>query len=238
MKGLCVISARGGSQGLPGKNVRPLLGKPLIAWSIEHALAAPDIDYVVVSTDSAEIAAVAEAAGALVPFRRPAELAGSETGKFQVWQHALRACEAHFQEQFEFYLDLDCTNPLRDVEDISKAIGQFRELRPTGVDAVFSVCESRKNPYFNMLEIEHGYLRMCKSMPDTVVRRQDAPLVLDHVGSIYVLSPSFLKGKANHLLEGRTVGYDIGRDKSFDVDSALDFALIEFLMRRKLGIPY
>src|ERR1700722_1416381 len=125
MTGLCVISARGGSQGLPGKNIRPLLGKPLIVWSIEHALAAPEIDRVVVSTDSEAIAAVAEGAGALVPFRRPAELASSEAGKFQVWQHALRACEAHFHQEFEFFLDLDCTNPLRDVEDISRAIAQF-----------------------------------------------------------------------------------------------------------------
>ena len=234
MKGLCVISARGGSQGLPGKNIRILLGKPLIVWSIEHALSAPEVDHVVVSTDSDRIAAVAEAAGALVPFRRPAALASSEAGKFQVWQHALRACEAHFGEEFDFYLDLDCTNPLRDVEDISRAIAQFRAARAQGFDAVFSVCESRKNPYFNMLEVENGVLRMCKSMPDTVVRRQDAPLVLDHVGSIYVLNPAFLKSRAGHLLEGRTIGYDIGRDKSFDVDSALDFDRIEFLMRRKL----
>jgi len=234
VKGLCVISARGGSQGVPGKNIRPLLGKPLIVWSIEHALAAPEVDYVVVSTDSEAIAAVSEAAGALVPFRRPAELASNTAGKFQVWQHALRACEAHFHEEFEFFLDLDCTNPLRDVADISGAIAQFRAARPQGIDAVFGVCEARKNPYFNMLEIEDGLLRMCKSLPHPIVCRQDAPQVLDHVGSIYVLSPSFLKSEASLLLDGRTIGYDMGREKSFDVDSELDFELITYFMRRKL----
>ena len=236
MTTLCAISARGGSRGLPGKNIRPMLGKPLIVWSIEQALATPEIDRVVVSTDSEQIAAVAREAGAETPFLRPAHLATSEAGKFDVFKHALDACEAHFGETYEFYLDLDCTNPLRDVSDISACVAQFRQRRDHGVDGVFTVCPARKNPYFNLLEPDGGgALRVCKKLPGNVVRRQDAPAVYEHVASIYVLAPGYIR-RASYLLDGHTEGYDIGNEKSLDVDSEFDFLLIEYLMRHKLGL--
>lgn len=230
---LCVIGARGGSEGLPGKNLRPLLGKPLIAWSIEHALATPEIDQVVVSTDSEAIAEVARAAGADVPFMRPTELAGDKVGKFQVWQHALETCERHYGLSYECLVDLDCTNPLRDVLDISAAIVQFRASRSRGVNAVFSVCEARKNPYFNLVEPDaSGALRMSKLTSGRVLARQDAPLVLEHVGAVYVLAPGYLLS-ANHLLDGHVEGYQIAPEKRFDIDSEIDFRIVEFLMREK-----
>jgi len=231
MTTICVIGARGGSKGVAGKNIRPLLGKPLIAWSIEQALGCPEIDRVVVSTDSPAIADAARQYGADVPFMRPAELANDSAGKWEVWQHALAACEAHYGETIELFVDLDCTSPLRDVEDISKAIAQFRA---SDVDAVFTVCEARKNPYFNMLEMVDGYQRICKQLPKPIVRRQDAPRVFEHVASIYVLSPDYLR-RGTGLLSGRTQGYDIGANKSLDIDSEFDFELIEYLMKRRLG---
>lgn len=234
MKTLCVISARGGSCGLPGKNIRDLLGKPLIVWSIEQALETPEVDRVVVSTDSESIATVARKAGAETPFFRPSHLATSETGKFEVFKHALQACEQYYQEDYEFYLDLDCTNPLRDVSDISACIAQFRMRREHGVDGVFTICPARKNPYFNLLESDRqGALRISKKLLSTIVRRQDAPSVFEHVASIYVLTPDYIH-QASHLLEGHTEGYDIGHEKSLDVDSDFDFLLIEYLMKRKL----
>lgn len=233
---LCVIGARGGSAGLPGKNVRPLLGKPLIAWSVEQAIASNAVDLVVVSTDSDEIAAAARAAGAETPFRRPEELAGPTVGKFDVWKHALRASEEYYGRSFECYVDLDCTNPLRDPTDISSAIAQFREGRARGVDAVFSVCEARKNPYFNLVEPDSsGAMKMSKQLPSTVIRRQDAPPVFEHVASIYVLAADYVR-KGSHLLEGYAEGYDIGQEKSLDVDSEFDFSLVEFLMHKKRAI--
>ena len=138
---LGVIAARSGSKGLPQKNIRPLLGKPLIQWSVEQAIECAEITRVVVSTDSAQIAEIACSAGAEVPFVRPASLSGDKVGKFQVWKHALEQCEAVYKESYDCLVDLDCTSPLRDVDDISAAISQFRELRLEGVDAVFSVCE-------------------------------------------------------------------------------------------------
>ena len=230
---VCVISARGGSRGLPDKNLLPMLGKPLIAWSIEQAKACPAINRVVVSTDSENIAATARQYGADVPFMRPASLASDTAGKWSVWQHALEACERHYQEPVDIYVDLDCTSPLRDVEDISRAITQFRSR---DIDAVFSVCEARKNPYFNMLEADGGCLRMSKPLPHPIVRRQDAPRVLEHVASIYVLSPAYLR-RGTGLLSGCTVGYDIGQEKSLDIDSDFDFELVSFLLRKRLGAP-
>ncbi len=231
---LCVIAARGGSQGVPGKNIRPLLGKPVIAWAIENALKAPEIDRIVVSTDSSAIAEVARAAGAEVPFMRPAELAQSNTGKFQVWQHALESCERHYGETYECYVDVDCTNPLLDPEDISAAITMYRAGRARGVDAVFTVAKARRNPYFNLVEAdETGALKMSKRRGVTVLARQKAPPVFEHVAGVYVLDPAYLR-RANHLLDGHAEGYEIPDHKALDIDSELDFLLIEFLMQRKL----
>jgi CMP-N,N'-diacetyllegionaminic acid synthase len=232
---LCVIGARGGSQGLPGKNIKLLLGKPLITWSIESALKTVGIDRVVVSTDSEEIATVAREAGAETPFMRPEILSGQEVGKFDVWKHALECCEKHYNEEYEIYIDLDCTNPLRDPSDISNVINQLRNSIDRGVDTVFSVCEARKNPYFNMVEADkNGAMRMSKTLGPTVIRRQDAPQVYEHVASIYAMLPSHIKTRG-HLLSGHAEGYDISLEKSLDVDSEFDFELVECLMKKRIN---
>lgn len=233
MKTLCIIGARGGSEGLPDKNIRLLLGKPLIVWTIEQAQEISEIDRLIVSTDSPSIAEIAINAGAEVPFMRPGCLSSPQVGKFQVWQHALKTCSDTYKEKYEILVDLDCTNPLRESSDILKAINTFHSVNSSGVDAVFSVCSARKNPYFNLVEPDKdGALRMSKSTPSRVLRRQDAPSVFEHVASIYVLAAEYVKN-ANHLLDGHTVGFDIGVEKSFDIDSEFDFQLIEHLMSKR-----
>jgi CMP-N,N'-diacetyllegionaminic acid synthase len=234
---LCVIGARGGSKGVPGKNIKAIHGKPLIVWSIEQALQVSRINKLIVSTDSEQIAKVAKKSGADVPFLRPMSLAGPEVGKFQVWQHALSASEEHYGCVFDILVDLDCTNPLRDVSDINGAIDQFLKTRDEGVDAVFTVCPARKNPYFNIVEKDGtGALRMSKQVNEKVLCRQNAPEVFDHVASIYVLGTAYVK-QANHLLDGHAEGYDIGFEKSFDIDSPLDAEIVEFLLKRKWSQP-
>ncbi len=230
MSTLCVISARGGSKGVPCKNIRPISGKPLIAWSIEQAQSSSLIDHVVVSTDNDEIAKIALKYNAEVPFKRPEFLASDKSGKWEVWQHALRECEKFYKKNFEIYVDLDCTSPLRDVLDINKAIEKYKR---SNLDAIFSVCESRKNPYFNMVEYnEKNNLKIVKSLVKPIIRRQDAPKVFEHVASIYILNPQYIK-KGTGLLSGKVDGYDIGIEKSFDLDSEFDFELIEYLMNKK-----
>jgi CMP-N,N'-diacetyllegionaminic acid synthase len=235
---LCVIAARGASQGVPGKNIRPLLGKPVISWAIDNALGAPEIDRVVVSTDSPEIAGIARTAGADVPFMRPADLAQSDTGKFQVWQHALAACEREYKDRYDLFVDVDCTNPLLESSDITAAIGQFRQLRSTGVavDAVFTVTAARHNPYFNLVERSTtGALKMSKTSGETVLARQNAPAVYEHVAGVYVLDPEYLR-RARHLLDGHAEGYEVPAEKAVDIDTEVDFALVELLLKKRMGI--
>jgi CMP-N-acetylneuraminic acid synthetase len=232
-----VIAARGGSEGVPGKNIRLVMGRPMIALAVEHALEVPEIDRVVVSTDSSLIADAARTAGAEVPFMRPADLSRSDTGKFQVWQHALDACERHYAERYELYVDIDCTNPLIEPSDISGAIARFRDLRAESraVDAVFTVAPARRNPYFNLVEPdESGALRMSKSGDKRVLARQSAPPVFEHVAGVYVLDPGYLR-RATHLLDGNAFGYELPPEKALDVDTELDFTIVEFLLKRRMG---
>lgn len=229
---VCVIGARGGSKGLSGKNVKELLGKPLIAWSIEQAQSCPYIDEVYVSTDCEVIARIAMDYGAKVPALRPVELANDSAGKWEVWKQFVNQMVDLSLSDSDFIVDLDCTSPLRDVEDISNAIEKYRE---SSVDAVFSVCEARKNPYFNLVEESNGRLEISKRLEGRIVRRQDAPKVYEHVASIYVLGVGYLR-TGNNLLSGAAIGYDIGPEKSFDVDSQLDFELVEYFMRKKRGL--
>ena len=125
---------------------------------------------------------------------------------------------------------------MRDSRDISNTIKQLKESIVRGVDTVFTICEARKNPYFNMVEeADDGSLFMSKSLGPTVIRRQDAPSVYEHVASIYAILPEHIKRK-DHLLSGHAEGYDIGFEKSFDVDSEFDFRLVEYLMKIKYQI--
>ena len=233
---LCVISARGGSQGVPEKNIRPLLGTPLIVRAIQTALEATEIQSVFVSTDSKEIATVSSRGGALIPFMRPPELAKPNSGKFQVWQHALTTCETLHDTKYSLYVDVDCTNPLIESSDITDSISQFRSLQNDNMaaDAVFSVSHARRNPYFNMLEPdERGVLRMSKTKGDTVLARQDAPTVFDHIAGVYVLDTQFLR-TSHHLLEGNCFGYVLPEGKAMDIDSEIDFKIAEHLLNERI----
>ena len=230
MNTLCVIGARGGSKGLPGKNIRPLLGKPMLAWSIEQAFACPEISRVIVSTDHPDIAEVARAYGAEVPFVRPPALASDAAGKWGVWRHALDFVEKELRWPVDCFVDLDCTSPLREVADIRAAIAlMLREQ----VDCVMSICEARKNPYFNLLEYNGAYLNLSKTPPHPVVSRQSAPPVFEQVASIYVFRPQHLRDAAA-FFEGRCLGYQMLPERSLDVDSELDFRMVQLLMQEKL----
>ncbi|MDC3141574.1 acylneuraminate cytidylyltransferase family protein [Alphaproteobacteria bacterium] len=232
---ICVIGARGGSKGLPNKNIKLLLGKPLIAWSIETALLVSEISKVIVSTDDKEIAKISLEYGAEVPFIRPPDLSGSEVGKFDVWKHALKNSENYYKTKFDMLVDLDCTNPLRDVSDIKECINKLQKRKLLGVDTVFTICNSRKNPYFNMVEYDvSGKLCLSKKLEDKILTRQKAPAVYDHVASIYAILTSQVKN-GDSLLSGFAEGYDIGERKSFDIDSEFDFELVEFLMKKKIN---
>lgn len=221
MRTISTICARGGSVGVPRKNIRELHGKPLIGWTIEQALAAPSIDAVYVSTEDEEIAEVAATYGALVPYRRPAELATSSAAKIPVIRHLVEFLESE-GEQIDRIVDLDPTSPLRTVQDIENAVG----LLAADTDAVITGYPSDKNPYFNMVERkpEGGYGLVVRS---EAVSRQSAPAVFSMNASIYVWHRTTLE---KGLWDGRTALYEMPRERSVDIDSELDFKLVDLLL--------
>lgn len=225
------IGARKGSKGVPGKNFRPICGKPLIDWSLDQLFAHPAVGAVVVSTDDPAIYDHALARGALAIGLRPAELATDTAPKWGVWQHALAASEA-LAGPVSAFLDLDCTSPLRLPEDITGALDLYAREAP---DMVMSVCEARKNPYFNLVEPDAtGALQVSKALPGGVWARQDAPVVYEHVGVVYVVAPDYLR-RAKTIYEGRVIPYVLPADRCHDIDTPYDFRLVEFLLQQQLA---
>ena len=225
------IGARKGSKGVPGKNFRPLCGKPLIDWSLDQLFANPRVDAVVVSTDDEAIYDHAVAKGALTIGLRPPHLATDTAGKWDVWQHALAAAEA-LTGPVTAFLDLDCTSPLRLPKDIDAALQLYIIEHP---DMVMSCCEARKNPYFNLVEPDAtGALHVSKPLPGGVVARQQAPVVYEHAASTYVVDPAYLK-RSTGLWEGRVIPYLMPPERCVDIDTPFDFRLVEFLMQEALN---
>lgn len=226
MSTICTICARGGSVGVPRKNVRPLLGRPLIAWTIEQALECGSIDRVAVSTDDDEIADIALACGAEVPYRRPAELATSAAGKLPVIEHLIDQLEAD-GSRFERIVDLDPTSPLRRADDIEAAIA----LLDDETDTVITGYRSDKNPYFNMVEEkEPGLYGLV--VPSVAASRQTAPAVFAMNASIYVWHRHTLD---LGLWSGRTRLHEMPHERSVDIDSEVDFRLVELLLSERNG---
>lgn len=228
-KTIATICARGGSKGLPGKNIRPFMGVPLIVHTIRHALGCPQIQGVYVSTDDEQIAEVAREAGALVPFKRPAELATDEAGKLPVIEHLVRYLELQ-GETIAHIVDLQPTSPLRDVEDIEGAL----KTRPDA-ELVVSVAEAHDNPYFNVVEQGvDGLVRLVAGEGN--LRRQDAPPVYALNGSIYVWHRAALARAAKQgLWSVRIAPYVMPRWKSVDIDTIDDFEYAEWLYARHRG---
>lgn len=223
------IGVRKGSKGVPNKNFRELCGKPLIDWSLTQLLKHARIDAVVVSTDHQDIYDHATAQGTLKIGLRPDHLATDSAGKWGVWQHALEASEAIVGPVTTF-VDLDCTSPLRLPQDIDNSLNLFANDAP---DMVMSCCDARKNPYFNLVEPdESGALHVSKPLPGGVVARQQAPKVYEHAASTYVLDPAYLR-RAKSLFEGRVIPYVMPSERCIDIDSELDFKIVEMLMKEK-----
>lgn len=223
------IGARKDSKGVVGKNFRIMAGKPLIDWSLDQLFRNKRVDAVVVSTDDPKIYEHSLNRGAIDIGLRPKELATDGASKWNVWQHSLDLAEEKIGPVTAF-LDLDCTSPLREDQDIDKAIALFESEKP---DMVMSCCYAGKNPYFNLVEFnETGSLRVSKPLPNTIVSRQCAPTVYEHAASTYVLAPAYLRS-ANFLYDGHVIPYLMPNDRCLDIDTEFDFKLVEYLMKEK-----
>jgi CMP-N-acetylneuraminic acid synthetase len=224
------IFARGGSKGLPGKNIRPLAGKPLIGWSIEHALAVKRIERVIVSTDSQEIAAVARDFGAEVPFMRPAVLAQDDSPEWLAWRHALGFLQETEGALPETMLSVPTTAPLRLPLDLENCLDEFSK---GDTDIVITVSEAHRNPWFNMVKQNpDGTVGLVIKPIPRITRRQDAPTVFDMTTVAYAARPEFVMREMG-AFAGRVRAVTVPPERSIDIDTLFDFEFAEFLISRQ-----
>jgi len=230
MTRLCTICARAGSKGVRNKNIRYLMGKPLIAYSILQAREAHLFEAVAVSSDSKEILEAAKRYGADFLIERPAELATDEAPKLPVIQHCVIETEKITGKIFSVIVDLDATSPLRSSDDICGAV---KLLEDRAVSNVITGTPAHRSPYFNLVELsEDGVAALSKTLPKPVARRQDAPKCFDMNASIYVWKRDALFENAV-LFKRNTLLYVMPQERSVDIDSEIDFLIVELLMRQR-----
>jgi len=225
---LCTICARGGSKGVKNKNIKPINGKPLIAYTIEQAKESALFEHIVISTDSDDIAKVAVEYGGEVFFKRSDKLSSDTAGKLDVIKDALNRSEAHFNTKFDYIVDLDATAPLRNVEDIKNSFEQFLK---NDNDNLITAMPSRRSPYFNLIEVDkNGKVSLSKPLKSRVLRRQDAPKTYDMNASIYIWKRDALLNN-NTIFLNKTGLYVMPEERSIDIDTELDYKFVEFLMK-------
>lgn len=220
---LALIPARGGSKGIPRKNIKPIGGKPLIAWSIEAAQQARVVDRIVVTTEDDEIASIAIGLGADVPFIRPVELARDETPGIDPVLHAIEQLPEH-----DWVLLLQPTSPLRTSADIDGIVAFCqRHSAPVAV----SVCPTPKHPYWMYRLDDQTRLRPLMPVSPSIACRQDLPEAYALNGALYLARCDWLREKRK-FISHETIGYFMPAERSVDIDTPLDWQWVEFLMNK------
>lgn len=226
MRTFAFVFARGGSKGLPKKNIKPLLGKPLLCYSIELAQQLSEIEQVFVSTDDEQIARIAKAAGAVV-IKRPAELASDTSAEFLAWRHAVDYVEQHYGH-FDCFVSLPATAPLRSKEDVQAAL---LKLQQTGADICVSMTPAQRSPYFNMVrQLPDGLIDIAIKDNGLLVRRQDAPELFDLTTVVYATSPDYIRHSAG-VLAGKITAVIIPKQRAVDIDDIYDFMWAEAVLK-------
>lgn len=226
MKTNAFIFVRGGSKGLPRKNIKLLNNKPLLQYSIDTAKKCPSINSIYVSTDDDEIARVAEENGATV-IRRPAELASDTSSEWLAWRHAIEWVKKQDGE-FDGFVSLPATSPLRSVEDVEKAIAKRVNSK---ADICISVTPASRSPYFNMVKfVDDDYVRLVNEPTGEVQRRQDAPLVYDITTVVYATTPQFVLNNYG-LFSGKVTSIIVPKERAVDIDDIYDFYMAEILLK-------
>lgn len=221
---LAIIPARGGSKGVPRKNIKMLAGKPLIAWTIEDAKKSKFIDMCIVSTEDEEIKSVAEAWGGNVPFMRPVELAQDDTPGIEPVLHAIKMMPG-----YDFIVLLQVTSPLRTVEDIDGAIAYCLDR---DFESCVSVAEVEHSPYWMYRMDEQKRLQsILKISKEESYQRQKLPKVFQLNGAVYVSSVAFVQ-RAREFIGEETLGYVMPQERSYDIDTMADFEIAEVLIKK------
>ena len=228
MKIICVICMRANSQNIKNKNLITLNKKPLMSYTIKSAINSKLFDNIVVSSDSKKIQKLSKKFGAEVIFSRPKKLSTNYVPKLSVIKHAVINSEKHYKKKYDYVIDLDVTAPCRDADDIKKAFKKFQKSKK---NMLVSVTKSRKNPYFNMLEIKNRNISLVKKTSKQVVARQKSPVVYDMNASIYIWKRDKLL-KSRNLLQKSLSIYEMPQEKSMDIDTKLDLRINEFLIKK------
>lgn len=220
---LGLIPARGGSKGLPGKNIKLLLGKPLISWTIAAAKRSKYLDRVILSSEDAGIIKVAAKYGCEVPYVRPKKLAGDNTPGIEPVLHAIRS----LAEKFDYIVLLQPTSPLRTAADIDACV---KRCLDGAYQSCVSVAEAEQSPYWMFLQGEKGHIKPLIKTKRLIARRQDLPKVYALNGAVYVADCRELV-KSRSFIMRRTAGYEMPGDRSLDIDTLADFKAAECLLR-------
>ena len=229
MKPICFIAARGGSKGVPRKNIKKFVGKPLIAYTIEKCINSQIFSHVVISTEDDEIARISKKYGADVPFMRPKKLAMDKSGTSEVLLHGIKKLE-NLGYKFDEIVLRDCTVPFIRNEDITQSVKKLRKEKP---DAVFGVYKQHLNPYFNMMETNsQGYLKLSKKLRNRPITRQGAPTVYQLSGLWALDVKQFLKYQT--IMVPKILPYEIPLETGFMIDTELEFKIAEFLAHKNL----
>ena len=219
------IFARGGSKGLPGKNIMPLLGKPLIQYSIEVALKTIGIEKVFVSTDDADIATVAQSNGAIV-IDRPTELAQDNSPEWLAWKHAINWVKEQYGD-FNEFVSLPATSPLRSVKDVESAILKKSNV---GADICIAITPANRSPYFNMVKkLDNNLIELIIKPVNSIFRRQDSPEVFDITTVAYVATVDFIMNNSN-IFDGKVTSVEIPKHRAVDIDDIYDFKFAEVIL--------
>ena len=228
VKILCTICARAGSKGVANKNLRLINGLPLIAYSLQQAVASKLFTQISVSSDSPEIRAAALAHGATFVVDRPTQMASDTAPKLPAIRHCVETSEKEFGK-FDVVIDLDATAPLRIVADI---VGALDLLKATDADNIITGAPAHRSPYFNLVETDtNGIVHLSKPLPESVSRRQDSPECFDMNASIYVWKRDALLNNQS-LFAPSTRLFVMPRERSLDIDSQADFEMVEWMMSK------
>jgi N-acylneuraminate cytidylyltransferase len=228
------VFARGGSKGVPGKNLRHIAGTSLLELSVAMGLGSEGIDRMFCSTDSDEIATEAIRLGAEVPFRRPETLAQDDSPEWTAWQHLARFLIQEGASESDVLVSLPATSPLRARDDIGRALELFRQGT---FDLVLGVSESTRSPWFNMVVREQSSeVSLVSGVEgERIGRRQDAPAVFDITTVVYVTTLGFVI-HSQGLFDGTVGSVVIPRERSIDIDTEFDLEIADYLLRKRLGL--
>ncbi len=229
MKFNAFIFARGGSKGLPKKNILNLGGIPLVAHSINHAKKIKNINKIFVSTDSKEISEIAQTYGAYV-IERPSYLATDYSPEWLSWQHAIKYVFENY-EKFEGFISLPTTSPLRSSQDIENCLSKLKN----NVDFVITISDSKRSPWFNMVtNNKEGILKIVNELKNkTITRRQDVPQTFDITTVAYVSKADFILN-SNSIWDGVVKGVKIPQKRSIDIDTKMDFEIAKYLYENNI----